>query len=215
MKRNYVLIALCLLVSVADAHCLAEQNNLAAEIVTKSYATADFKRILAKADDGDRRLNGKSRAYYAAAIGDLDLLVKVTNVGRKPPLDIGEALIAAAQVGQKDTMVYLIERLKVPVDFETHEGLTALIAASDAGEMRTLEELLKRGANPLHRTKSGFTGFHYAIIGRHVATIKRLLAANAKLLDIATPRGKTPLRFAVKMGDPCTIAAVRSGIPHH
>ena len=81
--------------------------------------------------------------------------------------------IAAAR-NSVATVKYLIERNVFNVDFETHDGQTALILAARWGYTELVAFLIKCGADIYHRTKEGESALSLAAERNHVEIIKLL-----------------------------------------
>ncbi|MEZ5499830.1 MAG: ankyrin repeat domain-containing protein [Steroidobacteraceae bacterium] len=199
----------------ANTDCLPQSPNLAAEIVREQYLTEEFQQILGEAKDGDRRLQGHSRAYYLAATGNLARLREVTEECANLPTDASDALIVAAQVGELRIVEFLLDECRIPIDSSLGNGATALMVAAEAGETIVLEALLRRGADPLRKNDRQSNALHHAIAFRQVATVKLLLSSRPELLSVDAPNGVSVSQLAENTRDRCTIDAVRAATNKH
>ena len=105
-------------------------------------------------------------------------------------------LIEAAEAGQLDTIVQLIEGgLNVDACSEI-DGRTALAAAAASGQVAAVQLLLSQGADPRARTVNGTLAVHAATAAGHTLIVQRLLDRDRGMLDTADMQGQTPLHIA-------------------
>ncbi|XP_044159670.1 LOW QUALITY PROTEIN: BRCA1-associated RING domain protein 1 [Bufo gargarizans] len=101
-----------------------------------------------------------------------------------------------------------------PSDYQftkkNHKGETMLHVASIKGEVHTVEELLKSGANPNIKDNAGWTPLHEACNHGHTNVVEVLLRHHA-LVNTTGYQNDTPLHDAVKNGH---VAIVRLLLQH-
>lgn len=66
------------------------------------------------------------------------------------------------------------------VDSIDSEGRTVLSVAAAQGNPKTVEFLLDRGLDELHRDNAGWTALHYAAFEGHVPVCQLIMQAGAK-----------------------------------
>jgi len=103
------------------------------------------------------------------------------------------ALKVAAEDGNIDEVKKLIETLNVSVDQPDEYGDTGLHAAAAQGRDVVVKYLLKKGANPNVRNKSGSTPLHKIVTSKHaqLGILKELLKYEADS-SIRNNAGKLP-----------------------
>ena len=117
------------------------------------------------------------------------------------------ALLVAAEKGDKQEVQRLIKFLKKSgsnVDFQDHEGHSALIYASWNGHPACVKHLLDAGANTDLLTSSGMTALMLASYGGHQACVQLLLNAKANT-DLWDSDGGTALISASMKGYPACV----------
>jgi ankyrin repeat protein len=85
-------------------------------------------------------------------------------------------------------------------DVTAPDGTTALHDAVRQGDLRTVETLIKRGADVNAATRYGITPIGLAALGGNVAILRTLIDAGAKA-NTATPGGETALMTAARTGN--------------
>jgi ankyrin repeat protein len=86
-----------------------------------------------------------------------------------------------------------------PTTQTSPDGSTPLHEAVRAGDVKAVDALLARGADPKAATRYGITPIHIAALNGHVASVQRLLAAGVDV-DAATTGGETTLMTAARAG---------------
>lgn len=107
-----------------------------------------------------------SLAAYLIAVG-ADPLARSTNALTNLP-------IHAAAAGRHAGIVALLLAAGTPSDATQQGGYTALHAAANAGDLATLEVLLKAGADPAAKAENGLDAKAFALQGGHQAIVERL-----------------------------------------
>lgn len=122
--------------------------------------------------------DGWTPLHLAAHFGHASLVAYLLAVGAAPLARSTNALanlpIHAAAAGRHAGIVALLLAAGTPVDATQHGGYTALHAAANAGDLATLEVLLKAGADMSFRSDSGQSAVDFAESNRHQAVIARL-----------------------------------------
>lgn len=90
------------------------------------------------------------------------------------------------------------------------DALPPLLAAARAGDVASVEQLLRQGAAVDARDEEGCTALHWAADGNHVAVMQVLLrhGANRTLCD---SHGDTPLAMAQTCNHADAIAVLQQG----
>jgi ankyrin repeat protein len=109
---------------------------------------------------------------YMTTKGDLDYLVKDTNIGRWG----WTALHCAAIEGDVSALEKMIS-MGGDVNAQTQNGWTPLHEAASWGKSDCARALIANGANASATTRNGWTALHFAAGCGHGETIKLLLAA--------------------------------------
>ncbi len=123
--------------------------------------------------------------------------------GKRPPPaatqdEYGAWLAIASFCRRQDVVNNLIEHaanVNAPID-----GYNALHAASRQGDVRTVQLLVRFGADPNMLDCLGGSSLHQACIGGHVETIEALLSAGADQ-TIKNNSGHAPLQVALEYGN--------------
>jgi ankyrin repeat protein len=115
------------------------------------------------------------------------------------------AAMYAASSGCIDGVQMLVEA-GVHVDILDGHAGTPLMRAVDYGNTKTVNRLIKLGANPLHKDFLNRGILHSAAINGQYGTLKYLLEANLDLdINAQGKDGRTPLHDAVRLSFPhCT-----------
>lgn len=106
-------------------------------------------------------------------------------------------LILACYSGNETVATFLID--KANIDFVSNEG-TALMAAVVKGNVKLVNLLLEKKANPNLTNKQGVTALIYAVQFKNAEMIRLLLEHNASKSQLDTD-GKTAFEYAVFAGD--------------
>ena len=75
-------------------------------------------------------------------------------------------------------------------------GGTALLFAASAGELKTLDFLLDKGANPTTTDKLGLTLIHAATVSGNEKVLQRILELTPEINPRHKQHGSTPLDWA-------------------
>jgi len=103
-------------------------------------------------------------------------------------------LILACYSGNNEMIFFLIEN-KANINYTSQEG-TALMAATVKGNLDLVALLLKKGANPDLKNKTGITALMYAVQFKNIDIVKLLLRSGAnKFLE--DNEGRTAFEYAV------------------
>lgn len=104
-----------------------------------------------------------------------------------------------ARMGNVTRLRALLDRNPGLVRATLRDGETAVHQASKFGELRTLQLLLERGADPNATTKEGVTPLHMAAVYGELNAVRYLLDHGAHV-DPKEGRGVTPLLAAMSAG---------------
>ena len=108
---------------------------------------------------------GPNELHEAVKRGDLSsvkkllkkLSVTTPNACKQTPMHV------AAAEGHVEIIVYLYERKKAPIDYQDRDGWTPLHCACHAGNLESIDQLLKYGADVNVQTTNGSTPMHYFV----------------------------------------------------
>jgi hypothetical protein len=133
---------------------------------------------------GYQRNRPAQELRQAAAKGDLGEVRRLIAAGTDPDAvdrlhQQDTALMAAAQAGQSEVAMYLIQA-GVDVNRQNLHHSTALTAAAEFGHEAIVRMLIDRGADVNHRDGDGDTSLGMAIHRKHAEVAKLLLKAGAK-----------------------------------
>eukprot|EP00928_Gymnodinium_smaydae_P027684 TRINITY_DN21322_c0_g5_i1.p1 TRINITY_DN21322_c0_g5~~TRINITY_DN21322_c0_g5_i1.p1 ORF type:complete len:1201 (-),score=294.20 TRINITY_DN21322_c0_g5_i1:89-3691(-) len=106
------------------------------------------------------------------------------------------ALIRAAAAGRLFTVMQLLARQHVIVDYEDKYGRTALHLAAERGNADTLDKLVNAKASVHHTNQDGWTPLHAATFAGQVKCMQLLLTWGASV-NQEERHGCSPLFFAV------------------
>lgn len=116
-----------------------------------------------------------------------------------------EDLPAAA--ADPDTIARLLE-LGLPVDTRDSRGATALLRASGAGALQSVQRLLAAKANPQLTVETGASPLSAAVSARHPDIVRALVTAGAPI-DMRHADGITALMIAAALGHPDMLGVLR------
>lgn len=98
--------------------------------------------------------------------------------------DRGWDLLFFADTGQTDSLLYVLQNSEIDVDFETNEGVTALMLASQAGYDDIVEILIKHGADVNKKSEYyGITPLISAVRNNFLRTAEILIRNGADIND--------------------------------
>ena len=122
----------------------------------------------------------------------------------------GSGLIRiACQSGDSRVLSTVTELLDSGLDpnecslpFQLHQGQTALMVAAAAGNLRLIELLLSRGADPSAKDKKGEIMLHYACESSDMSSVFEVILNHTREADIDAHghEGKTVLYYAASLG---------------
>ena len=151
--------------------------------------------------------------FSAARAGNISLFLAMVKAGANPTArDAGgnTALILAAQSDQPDMVREALSH-SVDIDACGSLGMTALDIAAAHGAARSVERLLKAGADPSKPDRAGRSPLASALRGSHDAIALHLLAAGADP-NVVDRDGIGPLHIAAERGsEEMTIALLEHG----
>lgn len=100
-----------------------------------------------------------------------------------------DAVIAAVKAGNRDALHFLLSSHKGTADIlanaknVSEHGESALMMASEAGDLSVVQVLLNFGAQPSMRDHEGRSALHFAIANHHQEIAEALLLAQAARSD--------------------------------
>lgn len=183
-------------------HLAAEQGNLAAVELLLSHG-ADPNQIT-RIDDMETPLEMAEQAGHDAVVDRLRPLT--TRLGWEHAAEIGDLL-----------ELQRMRRRGHDVDAKDGYGLTALMRASHAGHLESVEWLIAEGAELDHTSKFHLSGLMLAVIGGHDEVVQKLADAGADIgiegsgapgfsgktaADLAEESGKKRLAAHLRRRDP-------------
>ncbi|CAL1535973.1 unnamed protein product [Lymnaea stagnalis] len=129
----------------------------------------------------------------------------INQTDHQTPLSAKEIFMTATEHGDAETVVKMIEKLNVSPNLTAvREGLerNALSIAATYGQIDTVAELLKNGANPTLRSARQRTPLHDACIGGHFECAQLLMdAMSASDVNIPDNSGQTAAHIAAFQGE--------------
>ena len=124
--------------------------------------------------------------------------------GADPSLttNVGRNLLHAAVEGGDVSIVKAMLLHDLPLDSTDNDGITSLIIAAALNNVKTVEFLLSKGADPFLKTNEGRTALFFTAQGFHTDVIKLMLSCGLEI-DSQDDQGLTTLMWA----------AVRANLP--
>lgn len=143
--------------------------------------------------------------HMAARLGLTDVLIALLDQGAglemRNPLTGRTPLHVSAAAGHDDAMAVLLAR-GATVDHKTPEDETALMFASQRGNVGGIKQLLAAGADPDHDALGGDSVLISAIRSGSRKSVELLIDSGARVVTRRTFFGKpSPLIVAVSQGD--------------
>jgi ankyrin repeat protein len=127
-----------------------------------------------------------------------------------PPRSAHELFNEALAYHDFGTVRRLIDRGEININAGNHQGITALLAAIDAGDKALAAHLIKSGANVNTPNNDGYPPLAYAANKGDAQTVQ-LLLHNGAVPDVPGKDGFTPLMIAASLhlpGSPEVIQAL-------
>jgi ankyrin repeat protein len=176
-----------------------------------------LKMLLEDCDDSDQRNNkGQTPAMVAASNGNLSCFIRLFNSKDLSPAksdlidNLGwTVLMHACSSGHLDMVNLILQNkeggnrtialLKVEVNQQTNDGLTALMIAAREGHWALIASLVLAGANTAAKDRDGYTPLHWAALEGEAAVSSCLVQLKADP-DAQDREGWTPLMHAATSG---------------
>jgi len=145
--------------------------------------TGSFDGLRAALEAAPDQLNapspdGWTPLHLAAHYGHASLVAYLLAIGADPLARSANGLanlpVHAAAAGRHAGVIALLLAAGTPVDATQHGGYTALHAAANAGDLASLEVLLKAGADCRIKAENGQCALDFARSQGHSALIDRL-----------------------------------------
>ena len=185
--------------------CRSQKGTTPALHLASYYGHTNIARMLishgANANAVDS--NGFHALYAAAEGGHPDvvrLLLKKVN-----PFDAissdGLSPLHTAALNRAEALNVLLEDGRLPVDILSNDGLTSLMLAARRGLLRSVEELLRHGADASIADGEGLSPLFMAVKYNHSSVVRLLLKVVDPRRSIDTRRtGFSPLHVGARMG---------------
>lgn len=175
--------------------------NAARELLQRGARWDDFLNKLGNRSDApavaERALQAHLASWYDAANDsnvcteeDVALIQRLLATGLRPD---GNMVRLAAEQWKFKTVSLLLDT-GAPAETAA-SGNTALMACSYAGDIRTMRELLERGAHIDAQDELGWTPLMHAMWREQVEPVEFLLSAGARV-DVKNERGQNVLEMA-------------------
>ncbi|XP_053111584.1 ankyrin repeat domain-containing protein 16 isoform X3 [Hemicordylus capensis] len=169
-----------------------------------------LKEAIAHVGDLDRDVrqkqfgrSGDTLLHYAARhgrLGILGYLVETLAMDLElPNNDYKRPLHEAASMGHGDCVLYLLER-GAAVDCLKKADWTPLMMACTRRNLKLIQDLVQRGANPLLKNKDGWNCFHIASREGDPRVIQYLLDVSPNIWNTESKIKRTPLHTAAMHG---------------
>ncbi|MBE0658079.1 MAG: ankyrin repeat domain-containing protein [Bryobacteraceae bacterium] len=151
--------------------------------IWEAAQSGDFEALRAELAASPSLLNaasadGWTALHLAAHFGHASLAAYLIAIGADPLARSANTLanlpVHAAAAGRHAGIVALLLAAGTPVDATQHGGYTALHAAANAGDLATVEVLLKAGADPALPAENGLDAKGFAQKSGHGAVVERL-----------------------------------------
>lgn len=187
-----------LISSVALTFCLC---GMGAPVLANDACSAG-KTLLARALIGRLlsgqgiagALDGKSRLYYAAALGFHKRLKDLLYESNGKHID-SDVLLVVAEAGDLVSMRALLEA-NADVNARNKQGVTPLIMAAQCNDIDMMSLLIRSGADVNARTNDGIDAMLEAIVDGNIAEVKLLIKNGFDLKKSRTSTGVTPVEAA-------------------
>lgn len=161
---------------------LLKCTPLVAAIELKRADMIDYLLGLPGIDLDARGSSGQTPLHAACYCGNVALAKRLLRRGAKVSTCDGNStpLIAASKLGDRALLKKILRRTnKVLLDFRASSGHTAVTAAIDAGQLRAVKLLLRKGASPNQQSMNGMTPLHHAAKHGHTQIAKLLIRYGA------------------------------------
>ncbi len=116
-------------------------------------------------------------------------------------------LLCACAAGQGEVVEFLVDSMHAPLEQRDAAGNTPLLAACSAGDPKAVAVLLRAGADPRRRNRSGRDALCCAAVGGHVPVLPLLLPACGDRLPDALVQaaGEGEARTALALVELCPL----------
>ena len=143
--------------------------------------------------------------FRAVKLDDPDTIKGLLRRGLDPNLIEAErgdtGLILAMREDSLKVFDVLLNARGIDLEAKARNGDTAMMLAAYKGNLRAVEAMLEKGAEP---NKPGWTPLHYAATTGHHEIVKLLLDHSA-YIDAESPNKTTPIMMAARGGHILTI----------
>ena len=148
----------------------------------------DFIKVLLEEEGIDVNKSNPSGTMFpllmACEEGLLDVVLLLLDHGAKPNVETSDGrtpLIAACQNARVAVILRLLQERSVNINYQTSRADTALLSATDRGNLSIVKLLLEYGASINQRNRLGFSALHRACLARQTEIIRFLLDRNARV----------------------------------
>jgi uncharacterized protein len=218
------LLALVVLVAVADASTAAVSNSPPLVRAAKDGDRAGVRALLSTADVNAADADGATALHWASYRDDLELADMLLRAGAKVNAanDLGATPLWLACQNGSTEMVRRLLQVGADPNAALLAGETPLMVAARTGAADVVSLLAAKGSNVNARAKRGQTALMWAVAQKHPSVVKVLLEHGADVharsdewgqVMAVPPHGRpeynrwiphgsdTPLMFAARVGD--------------
>ncbi|KAL5720962.1 hypothetical protein ACHQM5_013579 [Ranunculus cassubicifolius] len=170
-----------------------DKDGCTAMHVGANKGNVELVKLLAQggADINCKSNNGETALYAAAANGDQQMVDLLMELGANPIISTDNSGRTSIDIAREKGHIEIAKVLE--------QGELVLTAAR-RGEVKNVQQLLRKGGNPNYADQYGLTGLHAAAIKGHTDIISLLIEFGMDL-ECKDKEGHTALHLAVEGGN--------------
>jgi ankyrin repeat protein len=187
----------------ADPYSTNTQTGMTPILESALFGSAKSLKILSKKLRMDEKNRNKHTVIFLTAAGSkfqykekIKLLLEA-GIRMDGKLEDGEnALLAAAEEGNKETVKYLLHKKNMDVLYKDKKGEDALIRAAKNDRVSVVIELVKHRINVNSIDKKDMTSLMHAVDGRASFDVVKILIGSGADASLKDNKGRTALNMA-------------------
>jgi ankyrin repeat protein len=168
--------------------------------------------VLTHQNVDERGFGNLTSLHLAAEQGSLEWINLLLEFGANllaVDFEGNSSLHFAAKLGQYEAIPLLWS--DAASELKNTDGATPLLCAFQGGDVKTVESLLKKGADLFQEDNLGNNPFHYCLCNKNPDLLSFLLKSNIKhKIDVANHLGKSPFFVAAESRDSKTLQLLQN-----